>query len=195
MLQDSQGKRFTFLYFILPLSSGIVNLVAKVYSVWLNKRLLASAVLVSHDQEDPHLSEDKFLLSLTSVLVLPLIFMTGFLSSLSEREVRVKFLLPTQLMLLSIVLPLLLIVINPKLKDHILQKYFEPSKNKLNTLLKNVKRMFSEKVYPINMWIKKTQIIKLKTFLTHYQIWIILKGLFFNSYSTVYVQFDYFIAS
>jgi hypothetical protein len=151
MLQDSQGKRFTFLYFILPLSSGIVNLVAKVYSVWLNKKLLASAVVVFHDQEDPHLSEDKFLLSLTSVLVLPLIFMTGFLSSFSERDVRVKFLLPTQLMLLSIVLPLLLIVINPKLKDYILQKYFEPSKTKLNTLLKNAKRMFSEKVYPINM--------------------------------------------
>jgi hypothetical protein len=34
--------------------------------------------------------------------------------------------------------------------------------------------MFSEKVYPINMWIKKTKLKKLRMFLTHYQIWIIL---------------------
>jgi hypothetical protein len=53
---------------------------------------------------------------MTSVLVIPLIFLTGFLSSLSSREVRLKILFPLQITMMGVFLPVLLIAVNPKMK-------------------------------------------------------------------------------
>jgi hypothetical protein len=110
-----ESHLFNFIYLIWALSSAVINLVVKVYSVWINKKL-AMALPVLHNQEEPHLNKDKFILSLTSVLVIPLIFLTGFLSSLSSREVRLKILFPLQITMMGVFLPVLLIAVNPKMK-------------------------------------------------------------------------------
>jgi hypothetical protein len=149
VLQDFNESRLTLLYLLWPTSSGIVNLVAKIYSNQINKKLKLT-LMVSHNQEDHRFSEEKVILSLTSVLVIPLIITTGFLSSFSNREVRLHLLFPIQLTLLGVLLPLLLIGINPKMKNKVVLNYFEPYTNKLKILFKNFKKIFSKKVYPIN---------------------------------------------
>jgi hypothetical protein len=47
-------------------------------------------------------------------------------------------------------LPVLLILVNPKMKCYAFQNYFEPANNKFKLLLGNSKRILSGKVYPIN---------------------------------------------
>ena len=149
VLQDFHESRLTLLYLLWPTSSGIVNLVAKIYSNQINKKLKLT-LMVSHNQEDHRFSEEKVILSLTSVLVIPLIISSGFLSSFSNREVCLQLLFPMQLTLLCVFLPLLLIGTNPKMKYKVFQVYFETTTNKLKFLFENSKKICSKKVYPIN---------------------------------------------
>ena len=148
MFEDFKESRLTLLYFIWPLSSGIVNLAAKVYSVWINKKLNSDLPVSYNHNHNQHLNEEKFILSLTSVLAIPLIMFTGYLSSFSNREIRLKILFPTQLTLLSIFLPLLLITTNAKLKQNVFLNFFEPSSSNFTLLVKNIKKTFSRKVSP-----------------------------------------------
>ena len=66
ILQDFQTSKLTLLYITFPILSGILNGLVKLYSVWINKKMLLKALPV-HQSEKLLSNEEKFILSLTSV--------------------------------------------------------------------------------------------------------------------------------
>jgi len=144
ILQDFQTSKLTLLYITLPILSGILNGLVKLYSVWINKKMLLNALPV-HQSKKLLSNEEKFILSLTSVIAIPLIFTVGFFSSFSNREFRLRFLFPLQLTVLSIIFPIFLIAVNPKMKQFAIATFVELFKEKLSVV---PVKMRSSKVSP-----------------------------------------------
>jgi hypothetical protein len=145
ILQDFQTSKLTLLYITLPILSGILNGLVKLYSVWINKKMLLKALEPVNQSKKLFSNEEKFILSLTSVIAIPLIFTVGFFSSFSNREFRLRFLFPLQLTVLSIIFPIFLIAVNPKMKQFAIATFLGLFKEKLSVV--SVK-MRSSKVSP-----------------------------------------------
>ena len=102
-------------------------------------------VLPVFEVENQNSKDEKFILSLTSVMAIPAIFTVGFLSSFSDREFRLRFLFPIQLTVLSVIFPIFVIAVNPKLKQFAIATFLKIFEQKTLFVLT---KMISSKVFP-----------------------------------------------
>ena len=116
-----------YLYFILPLATGIVNIIVKAYSFWINRYLDKLPFFTVGSVQK---MEDKFSISLCSLIGITAICLFGIFSSFSEREMRLKFFFPLQVMVLSIIMQFLIIINNEKIKHFCILKFIKPWEEK-----------------------------------------------------------------
>ena len=144
---EFEENRFKMLYLLWPLSAVIINTITKLYTVHLKRELNTEIQVFTVEQQNFLYSPktEKISLQLNFVIGIPLTIMFAVFSSIATRRMRLLFFYPLQMTLLSVVLPLLIISRNKKLKKNIEKKITDLRR----FAFKICKRFFSSKVTPI----------------------------------------------
>jgi hypothetical protein len=109
------------LYFIsfaiLPTVAVVISIAVKVYSIWITRQLNHTLVTVFHIDTPKNNYVDKYSFSIVHVFVIPSIMVATVMTSFSDLHLRLLFFCPLQVWLLGVVLPVVILVTNPKMRN------------------------------------------------------------------------------
>ena len=133
-------KKVSIIYIVLPATSLVVNVLAKVVSHYGRRRL---EIISSPDDQSN--KKEIFLVSVTAVILIPFVLLLSSLFSLSSRYQRLVYFFPLQLTTLSLFIPLLIILRSEKMRKEV--------RNQIENCVIRVPRIFlfvrSNKIVPI----------------------------------------------
>ena len=126
------SQPFSLIYIIFIILAAVINCIAKLYSIWINYQMikLSNSIPVNQlfmiTKSNLNDYEEKFTLSLDSAIGILLSMLFFIFSSLAKRPLRLYFIVPVQVMFLSVIMPLYIIINNLKMRkilfDHCLKK-------------------------------------------------------------------------
>jgi hypothetical protein len=124
-LEDIQQNNYVALYLVLPFITVLINFTVQLYSKRIVKKINASLIsIISND--GAKMSEDQYSFSIPQVMVIPVFVLVTFVQSFADRTQRLFFLSPFHIFLVSVVLPMLIILNNIKIKQFCYKNYLAP---------------------------------------------------------------------
>ena len=122
--QDLVVNRAKALYLFWPVSATVINTITKLYSLYINTVVENQFV---HFQSSDNVKEKfKFTFSINTAYGLTISIMLIVLSSFAERKQRLLYLVPFQITILSVLIPIFVIKQDPKIKLFIDKNYLLP---------------------------------------------------------------------
>jgi hypothetical protein len=105
-------NKYQGLFFVCPFLAILINGMIKIYSVRMKKQMEHSIPVFTVQQwhTEQNSSDEKYSVSLGSVIGIPSIFIFTIFSSFANRELRLTFFCPFTVMLFSVVFPLIIIL-------------------------------------------------------------------------------------
>ena len=116
------SQPFSLIYIIFIILAAVINCVAKLYSIWINYQMrknsnsIPVSQLFTITRSNFNEFEEKFTLSLDSAILILLFMLFFIFSSLAKRPLRLYFIVPAQVMLLCVIMPLYIIINNYKMR-------------------------------------------------------------------------------
>lgn len=149
ILHTVRSDMYKTLFMVLPTLALLVNLVTKMYSLWIKRKMQHSAEIfpIHGDIANYFSNEELFSVSLEAALGIPLWMIFAIFASFANREWRLILFLPFQLMLKNIVFPIYIISKNNKMKSNAMLIFLCLVKEKFNKLFKTI-QMHANKVKP-----------------------------------------------
>lgn len=148
-LYDVYSDHFKSLFMVLPALALLVNLITKIYALWIKKKMSNTVnIFTIHNegqQSTPVSNEELFSVPLEAAFGIPLWMMFAILSSIASREWRLTFFLPLQLMLINLLLPIYVISKNNKIRNSLL----DPLQEQFNKALTSIKTQMASSVTPV----------------------------------------------
>ena len=114
------------LYMLPTIIAAVANLAAKFYSIYLNKKMEQTLSDISINNKDTKKTANRFAMSLDTSFGLLLCFMFTLVSSFATRELRLILLFPIQLSFISVIVPMVIINRDLKIKIFIKKNYISP---------------------------------------------------------------------
>jgi len=124
--QDVENNWAIALYLVLPSSATVVNTIAKICSDFTKANIDRQVNVFTIYGHNQCISEGKVILSLEVTIGIPLLIIYTVFSSFSDRLARFTFYFPFQIMLLSLIVPILVIRRNIKIMNFMKLNYIHP---------------------------------------------------------------------
>jgi hypothetical protein len=148
ILSDLHSDHKKTLFMILPASALLVNLITKLYSIWIRREMAHTVDIftIHNEGQQTHYlsSEELFSVSLGAAIGVPLWMLIAIASSFATREWQLMFFIPLQLFLVNLLFPIYVISKNNKMRNTLLG----PLQEKCITWFTSIKRQLTNSVGP-----------------------------------------------
>ena len=148
IVHDVHSDNYKSLFMVPPAFALVVNVIAKLYTLWINREMNPSVeffeIHVDGQQTNCFSNEEVFSVSLEAAFGIPIWMMFAIVASFANREWRLTFFLPFQLMLLNLLFPIFIIFKNSKMKN----SFLGPVQEQLNKVLTSIKMQITNRVMP-----------------------------------------------
>ena len=140
-----EKRKIKIVFTFLPSLSLLINVCAKLASIWNTRKLKTNVSIETSDFS----TEEKFSVSLNSVMGLPIWFILSVVFSYSNRNQRLLFFFPLQLMILSVIIPSIMISHNERMKRTFYLNFIEPGFTNSIVTFNRFKNRNSSRVSPL----------------------------------------------
>jgi hypothetical protein len=144
-VHEVKKSKIKIVFSFLPLLSLVMNGLAKMASIWMNKKLKPNLNFSIENR-----TEEKFSVSLNALICLPILVFFSIIFSYSNRDQRLLFYFPLQIMMLSVIIPSIIITQNEKMKRTLYLNHIKPRLTSLVDALNRFKNRRSSRVCPMN---------------------------------------------
>ena len=149
--ESIKNNKFASLLLVFPIITLLVNLTVQVCSIRIRKQLYhAAQIFVIFNADNESKNSDTFSLSISHVLVIPVLILMTFFQSFADRKQRLFFLSPFHLFLLSVALPLFILFKSPKIQKFFRKKFTAQFTKTLIIYQKMFMKCFFAKIVPID---------------------------------------------
>jgi hypothetical protein len=150
-LQSLRSDHYKALFSVLPVLAILVNLSAKMYTLWINWKMDRSVeVFTIHEnqQTNSFSNEELFSVSLEASVGFPLWMMLSIVTSFASRELRLQIFVPIQVMMVNLLFPVYLISKNNKMRSNAVESFLCPVQELFNKVLTTIKMQIINDVTP-----------------------------------------------
>jgi hypothetical protein len=149
ILHSVRSDHYRSLFMVLPTLAVLVNVITKVYSMWIKRKMnrTLETITIYNDGQNTNYfaNEELFSVSLGAALGVPFWMIVAFVASFANRELRLRFFLPLQLMLLNLIFPIYIISKNSKMKN----SFLGPVQEQFNKVLASIRIQITNRVMPV----------------------------------------------
>lgn len=144
-VHEVKKSKIKIVFSFLPLLSLVMNGLAKMASIWMNKKLKPNLNFSIENR-----TEEKFSVSLNALICLPILVFFSIIFSYSNRDQRLLFYFPLQIMMLSVIIPSIIVTQNEKMKRTLYLNHIKPRLASLVDALNRFKNRRSSRVSSMN---------------------------------------------
>jgi hypothetical protein len=147
-LDDIKQNSCVAIYLVLPALAVVFNIIVIFYSNWIKREMKKKATALTIQRiAGESLNVEKFSFSISQVTLIPFLILIILIQSFSDRRIRLMFHGPFHVFLVNVLLPIVIIFVNKKIRNYFQKKY---SAESFRRLVMCTRRCNKNKVWTIH---------------------------------------------